>query len=440
MAERYPPVDLAATLRLLEDVVEHLPDAVTLSTAVRQDGRTVDLRLDYMNARARAGQPNPDAALGGRLSRLFPSMVENGTLTQCCAVLDEGQPASGSAQWDDEETGEPCGYDFWAIRVHDDTLLWVLHDTTEALRSRAALAESEERHRSVLAALEEGILVEGPDRRVLDANQAAERILGRSLADMPVGGAAAWGVLDEDGRPLEESPSGLVVETGKAQRGRVFGLPVPGGDIRWVSVNTYPVIRPGEDAPSAAVSSLTDVTERRALEAELKHLAVHDPLTELPNRTLLMDRLNQAMRRARRRPGGLSRVALLFCNLDGFRAVNETLGHEAGDEVLREVAMRLLTTAREHDTACRLSGDEFVVLADDIDGPELVLLTQALEDAVTRPVACTHPDGALVDVTVGMSVGVALARSRESARDLLTRADRAMRQVKAARRERDDPA
>jgi diguanylate cyclase (GGDEF)-like protein len=237
-------------------------------------------------------------------------------------------------------------------------------------------------------------------------------------------------LVDEDNLALSpnETPAALALLSGQAQTGRVIGLAANHPDhIRWFSVNVYPLLRPGETVPYAVVSSLTDVTERKALEAELKYLALHDSLTELPNRTLLLDRLNQAMRRARRaRAGAVGRLAVVVVNLADFRSINEHLGHEAGDHVLREVGMRLLTSVREQDTVGRLGGDEFVVIFEDIDPVELPSFTTRIDEVLRRPVVYESSGASLVDIPITARVGEAVARSRDSAKDLLQRADRAI--------------
>jgi signal transduction histidine kinase/ActR/RegA family two-component response regulator len=121
-------------LELIEAILDQLPDAVTVSDAVRGgDGRAVDMRLRYMNGTARAGQVDPDGALGQLCTELWPQMVENGSFAACMEVLDTGEPAHGSFQWTEEATYRPAGYDWRAVRVGADALVWVLRDESERL-------------------------------------------------------------------------------------------------------------------------------------------------------------------------------------------------------------------------------------------------------------------------------------------------------------------
>ena len=172
------------------------------------------------------------------------------------------------------------------------------------------------------------------------------------------------------------------------------------------------------------VATVVDETEHRRTSEELFHRAVHDPLTGLANRVLLIDRLNQALARADRRAWD---VGVLYVDLDGFKAVNDTWRHAVGDEVLRIVAERLAKVVRPEDTVARFGGDEFVVLCEDLAGSSDALqVGQRILDAVARPIR--HRAGTC---RLGASVGVVLDDGRSSAESLIERADRAMYVAKA---------
>ncbi|HEV8652367.1 MAG TPA: bifunctional diguanylate cyclase/phosphodiesterase [Actinomycetes bacterium] len=129
---------------------------------------------------------------------------------------------------------------------------------------------------------------------------------------------------------------------------------------------------------------VAEVNERKRLSEQLRHQAFHDPLTGLPNRALLRDRLERALARTSRHGG---RLAVLLLDLDGFKTVNDTLGHAAGDQLLRLVAERLHDTVRAEDTVARQGGDEFVVLAEDLNSTgEATILAERLLDAITVPI------------------------------------------------------
>jgi diguanylate cyclase (GGDEF)-like protein/PAS domain S-box-containing protein len=165
-----------------------------------------------------------------------------------------------------------------------------------------------------------------------------------------------------------------------------------------------------------------DVTDRMWLERQ----ALHDPLTRLPNRLLLMDRTRQALTRLHRSDGV---VALLFVDLDRFKAVNDNLGHDAGDRLLIAISERLAELMRDSDTVARLGGDEFVILAQDIDSEgEALALAERVLDALERPV----PLGS-TEVAMLASVGISISRSADTDPDsMLREADVAMYRAKAA--------
>jgi diguanylate cyclase (GGDEF)-like protein len=169
------------------------------------------------------------------------------------------------------------------------------------------------------------------------------------------------------------------------------------------------------------------VAELRRNQEQLRHSAHHDPLTGLPNRTLFLDRLTQALARADRHRD--RRVGLLFLDLDGFKAVNDSLGHVAGDRLLVAVAERISQRLRRSDSAARLGGDEFAVLLEEVSGTEAVAAIAA--DLMARLSVPYDLEGRTV--TAICSVGTAVAQADgESADDLLRRADAAMYAVKAA--------
>jgi diguanylate cyclase (GGDEF)-like protein/PAS domain S-box-containing protein len=193
----------------------------------------------------------------------------------------------------------------------------------------------------------------------------------------------------------------------------------PDGRIVWAQVTICTIHSENGESPYF-VTQVEDVTERREAEARLVRQALHDPLTGLPNRTLLMDRLRQVLARADRHP---EVTAVLFIDLDGFKDVNDSLGHDVGDEVLREVGRRLQGHIRPLDTVARLGGDEFVVLCQDLAGEQNVVeISERLAGVLSEPVAV-----GTFEVVVTASVGIALANGRKPApEDLLREADAAM--------------
>ncbi len=173
-----------------------------------------------------------------------------------------------------------------------------------------------------------------------------------------------------------------------------------------------------------------DITTQKHTEAELTHLATHDQLTGLPNRMLLLDRLEQALARSERND---SVVSLIFLDLDGLKTVNDSLGHEAGDEVLQLVARRITAVLRPGDTVARFGGDEFVALCEQVqDGNHAVAIGERLCTAIAE--SEFHIQDTQIPMTA--SAGVALSTSAESPEALLRAADAAMYQAKDLGRSR----
>lgn len=172
--------------------------------------------------------------------------------------------------------------------------------------------------------------------------------------------------------------------------------------------------------PALLARAVRYAIERKSLEAQLARQALHDPLTRLPNRILLLARLGPALARARRTG---ERVAVLYLDLDGFKPINDQFGHEAGDAVLVEVAQRLSSVVRPQDTVARMGGDEFAVLCDGFPADaEVHSLVARMADAVARPM----PEAAGGARRVTASIGAAFAGEADGPEDLIRRADQAM--------------
>ena len=182
-------------------------------------------------------------------------------------------------------------------------------------------------------------------------------------------------------------------------------------------------VRTASDAWMLVVT-MRDITDRKKAENELMHRATHDSLTGLPNRVLIRERLVNTLERSLR--SGLS-TALLFVDLDGFKSVNDTYGHDAGDLLLKSVAVRLLEHVRPGDTVARLAGDEFVVLCENLEQPNTVsTIAERINVELRKPVEFNH-----TQFFVTASIGIAIGHgSTNSADDLLRSADSAMYAVK----------
>jgi diguanylate cyclase (GGDEF)-like protein/PAS domain S-box-containing protein len=199
---------------------------------------------------------------------------------------------------------------------------------------------------------------------------------------------------------------------------------VASGDYRWMACSGRSVIN--EDGrPTRLVGSITDVTARRVLQEQLRQEALYDGLTGLAKGTMFKDRLNEAFELSRQKPDHW--FALLFLDLDGFKAVNDDLGHAAGDELLASVAKRLKASLRKNDLAARLGGDEFAIILTEVGQvSELPLIVKRIQTLIRLP----HQVGGQA-ANVGAAIGVAVSGSHFStAEEMLREADSAMYRAK----------
>jgi len=195
------------------------------------------------------------------------------------------------------------------------------------------------------------------------------------------------------------------------------------------------IVRDKNGAALRIVGTLADVSERRAWEEQLVHRAFHDTLTQLPNRALFMDRLERALARTRRNAD--CRFAVIFLDLDGFKEINDSRGHLAGDALLRDVAARLQSAVRPGDTVARLGGDEFTALLEDIaDEAEARHVAGRIHDALSLPLQVTAQGNRSQQIQIGASIGITLGLPHYARPDdILRDADIAMYRAKAAMRE-----
>jgi len=187
------------------------------------------------------------------------------------------------------------------------------------------------------------------------------------------------------------------------------------------------------DLLAALATQAAPVLERIHLQRRIEHQSLHDSLTGLPNRLSMQRRLRQLLADAERHGGT---VAVLFLDLDGFKTINDTFGHEAGDQVLQQVAGRLLHTLRVGDTPSRFGGDEFVIACDGVDGPTALEVARRIREAVKAPLDGLA-QGSIVSASIGISVFTPGGGGRLTAEALVALADEAMLASKRAGKGRD---
>ena len=220
-----------------------------------------------------------------------------------------------------------------------------------------------------------------------------------------------------------------ILETGETIVRKVRSVDVPGHGEMWVQTTKMPLRdRAGRIIGTFGITK--DLTAQVRAERALEHLALHDPLTGLPNRALILDRISQMVARARRND---LRSAVLFLDLDDFKEINDSLGHQAGDQLLVAVGRRLAEVVRASDTVGRLGGDEFVVLVDgDPEGTAVEQVGPRFLEALHRPFPL---DAADQPVAVSASIGIAEVAGQEPA-ELLRQADVALYRAKATGKRR----
>ena len=286
----------------------------------------------------------------------------------------------------------------------------------DALRARMGV---------ILDAIADGVLTVDLDARVDVANPAAGALL--YAREPALRGRDADAVLgrhpDADHPSLRE-----LVSAGSRYEAQETFVRADGSTIP-VEVTVSPLLVAG--VVVGAVVVFRDITERLAATEQLARLATHDRVTGLLNRAGFEPKLQAAIGGDRRAD---DHAALLFCDLDGFKGVNDTHGHEAGDEVLRVVGERVVACVRDDDLVARLGGDEFVVLLRHTQpSVDAHAVARRIERAVSEPIQYHG-----VDLRVGVSVGVAYARSGQHAAAVLREADEAMYERKRARKRGTD--
>ncbi|HEX5614307.1 MAG TPA: EAL domain-containing protein [Acidimicrobiia bacterium] len=314
--------------------------------------------------------------------------------------------------------------------LHDPAIGGIVmnaRDVTEERAALEALQASEERFRALVRTSSDVVSVVRPDGTFVSVSPAVEHVLGCPESDFA--DRSLPGFVHPDDRAAWRSHLDDALATPTAEHSTE--LRFRHGDGRWVWVEARTTNALEEPAIGGLVVHLRDITERRTAQAELAHQALHDPLTGLPNRALLVDRIERALARGHRT--GLQTV-VLFIDLDRFKTVNDSLGHGRGDELLVAAARRVREQVRDTDTVARLGGDEFVVLLEDVTHERVALgVAESILDAIRTPFSLGGRE-----LYVTASIGLAMTTSADAATpDTIIRdADAAMYDAKARGRDR----
>lgn len=281
----------------------------------------------------------------------------------------------------------------------------------------AALRESEERFQLIFDNAPIGMVISDLKGRFMRVNQAMADILGYSveqLTAMDFPSITHPEDLEKDiflvGELLHGKKPRFVMEKRYVRRD---------GEIINVTLHVS-LVRDGRRRPRYFIGQIVDVTERRRYEQAIKHLAYHDPLTGLPNRVMLRDRLAVALAQSR---ANQDMLAVIFLDLDRFKIINDTLGHYIGDQALKLIAERLVGSVRSSDVVARLGGDEFTVLLPGISSEQDVCkVLRKIMDTLQQPLSLEERE-----FSVSASVGMALyPRDGQDSEELLQVADKVM--------------
>ncbi len=276
-------------------------------------------------------------------------------------------------------------------------IMAIARDITARKQAEQQLRQSEEQYRLIVETAQEGVLVLGPDACLTYVNQRLAEMLGYTVAEMT--GESLFAFMDEEQAALTRLE--FARRRDRLDETRRFDSRLRHKDGSWIWVHASTVALTDEAGQFAGeFGMLTDITERKQAEDELRYQALHDALTGLANRTLLRDHLEQALPRAELAGSGL---ALLLLDMDRFNEVNDTFGHSHGDLVLQEVARRLSATSCASDLVARLGGDEFAVVRAGDDAAGALAAAEALSHVFADSF---EVDGYVLHLTA--SIGIAL--------------------------------
>lgn len=449
-----PMFDAAGRVIGLCGVATDVTHARECERAAEYGQRVLQVVLDHIDAHVymkdRAGRflfanrhvfelygRSPEAVLGHTDLELLPSEQ-----ARALRDFDEAVFAGGGPLRRRETLLDPAGHPrhFWSTKLllrregEDDCLIGLSTDITELDRMNAELQRSERRFRTLFEASQEPLVVLS-EGRLIDCNAATQLLLDAPREALLGRGAADFAPpLQPCGNRSDIKAAELIAQAGREGSLRFEWLAMRPSDRSELPVEVMLSAIEIDQQP-VLLAAIRDLSAHKRQQARMEHLAFYDALTDLPNRRLLEDRLAQWLAHARRSG---QYAALLYLDLDHFKPVNDQYGHAVGDQLLREMARRLLVCMRASDTVSRQGGDEFVVLLGDLDrAPEAArqhaqAVAEKVRAALAEPVRLTLDRGETTAECTA-SIGLLVFSPDEAKPDsLLRRADAAMYAAKTA--------
>jgi diguanylate cyclase (GGDEF)-like protein/PAS domain S-box-containing protein len=415
---------------------ESSTDSVIMYDCVRDsDGEISDFRFTFLNRSAErmTGVAREDV-LGRNLYEVFPTLRNPERLAIYKSVIETGESALIELTHPLFKTGgKPARHQMQIVKLQDGIVMTIT-DVTLSLQYKEELKQALNFNKSVIACSPFSIVVTDKTGAITCVNPAAERMLWYQESDL-----LGQPYTDlHDPREIAQRASELSSQFGTQVTSdhHVFRLTPEKGLVderEWAYLrkdgSRVPVqlvvsaLRDTEDCIVGFLGISYDLTERKRADEYIYHVAHHDPLTGLPTRTLLRDRLEVAIERAKRSQESL---AVMMVDLDNFKRVNDSLGHQAGDTVLCEISRRLKGCVRKSDTVARMGGDEFVVLLPDLRAStDTFEICQKLLDSIAQPIRIGRHE-----IIVTASIGIGLFPDCEDVDVLFKNADLAMYSVK----------